>query len=124
MPPEDLRKKLQTRPFRPFRIHLSDGAEYDVMHPELLLLGVVPWCLDWPVGRKRPCTNAPSASTRFTSCAWSRSRRQPCAGTAILDSIALLVSVGELGWMAKRLPCHPLVVHRLAAWAAIGGPGC
>jgi hypothetical protein len=39
MPPEDLRKKLQTRPFRPFRIHLSDGAEYDVMHPELLLLG-------------------------------------------------------------------------------------
>jgi hypothetical protein len=39
MPIEDLHKKLQARPFRPFRIHLSDGAAYDVMHPELLLLG-------------------------------------------------------------------------------------
>lgn len=39
MPTEDLQKKLQTRPFRPFRIYLSDGTEYNVMHPELLLLG-------------------------------------------------------------------------------------
>ena len=36
---QDLQQKLRARPFRPFRIHLSDGAEYDVMHPELLLLG-------------------------------------------------------------------------------------
>jgi hypothetical protein len=39
MPPEDLQKKLQAVPFRPFRIHLSDGTAYDVIHPELLLLG-------------------------------------------------------------------------------------
>jgi len=39
MPLEDLQRKLHARPFRPFRIHLSDGAAYDVMHPELLLLG-------------------------------------------------------------------------------------
>ncbi len=39
MPPQDLQKKLQSRPFRPFRIYLSDGAAYDVMHPELLMLG-------------------------------------------------------------------------------------
>jgi hypothetical protein len=39
MPPEDLQRKLQARPFRPFRMHLSDGTAYDVMQPELLLLG-------------------------------------------------------------------------------------
>ena len=36
---EDLQRKLHERPFRPFRMHLSDGAAYDVTHPELLLLG-------------------------------------------------------------------------------------
>jgi len=39
MQPEDIRKRLHTRPFQPFRIFLSDGASYDVRHPELLLLG-------------------------------------------------------------------------------------
>jgi len=39
MPPRDIQNKLRARPFRPFRIYLSDGAAYDVMHPELLLLG-------------------------------------------------------------------------------------
>jgi hypothetical protein len=40
MPPEDLQKKLRKQPFQPFRMHLSDGAVYDVTHPELVLLGV------------------------------------------------------------------------------------
>ncbi len=39
MPPEDLEKKLRHRPFQPFRIYLTDGAAYDVRHPELVLLG-------------------------------------------------------------------------------------
>lgn len=39
MPPEDLQRRLRTRPFEPFRLYLSDGASYDVRHPELVLLG-------------------------------------------------------------------------------------
>lgn len=38
MGPEEIRKILGERPFRPFRIHMSDGASYDVRHPELVLV--------------------------------------------------------------------------------------
>lgn len=30
----NLKDRLGERPFRPFRISLSDGAQYDVPHPE------------------------------------------------------------------------------------------
>ncbi len=33
---EQLRQILQKRPFRPFRLYVSDGATYDVSHPEVL----------------------------------------------------------------------------------------
>jgi hypothetical protein len=36
---EDLEKKLRNRPFRPFRLYLTDGSAYDVRHPELMMLG-------------------------------------------------------------------------------------
>ena len=39
MQTEDVQKKLASRPFQPFRIYLSDGATYEVRHPEMLLLG-------------------------------------------------------------------------------------
>jgi hypothetical protein len=39
MAPEDLERKLRSRPFTPFRMYLSDGAMYEVNHPELVLLG-------------------------------------------------------------------------------------
>ena len=39
MAPEDLERKLRSRPFTPFRMYLSDGATYEVNHPELVLLG-------------------------------------------------------------------------------------
>ena len=39
MPPEDLQKRLRARQFQPFRLHLSDGAAYEIQHPELVLLG-------------------------------------------------------------------------------------
>ena len=39
MPPEDVQKKLRRQPFQPFRMYLTDGSVYDVMHPELVLLG-------------------------------------------------------------------------------------
>ncbi len=39
MPPEELLQKLQTRPFEPFRIYLTDGTSYDIRHPELVMVG-------------------------------------------------------------------------------------
>src|SRR5436305_11869854 len=34
----DIRRKLKQSPFKPFRLCLTDGAKFDVRHPELLLL--------------------------------------------------------------------------------------
>ena len=36
---QDVRERLDRRPFEPFRICLTDGRTYDVTHPELCLLG-------------------------------------------------------------------------------------
>jgi hypothetical protein len=36
MTAEQLRTAHQTRPFRPFTIHMADGTSVDVPHPELL----------------------------------------------------------------------------------------
>jgi len=38
MRPEDVREFLRRRPFRPFRLTLTDGRTYDVMHPELAIV--------------------------------------------------------------------------------------
>ena len=35
MRPQDILKLLRAQPFRPFRIALSDGSQYDLRHPEL-----------------------------------------------------------------------------------------
>lgn len=29
---------LRTSPFRPFRLHVSDGTIYDIRHPEMLMV--------------------------------------------------------------------------------------
>jgi hypothetical protein len=39
MSPEELRESLRQKPFEPFRIVLTDGASYDVRHPDLLWVG-------------------------------------------------------------------------------------
>jgi hypothetical protein len=36
--PEEIRVKLHATPFVPFRIHMSDGKDLDVMHPEMAML--------------------------------------------------------------------------------------
>ncbi len=36
--PEDIRERIDKRPFEPFRICMTDGRTYDVTHPELCLL--------------------------------------------------------------------------------------
>lgn len=39
MTPDELLKALRERPFRPFRVALTDGRAIEVRHPELVLLG-------------------------------------------------------------------------------------
>ena len=36
---QELLDVLGQRPFRPFRVHLTDGANFDVRHPELCVPG-------------------------------------------------------------------------------------
>jgi hypothetical protein len=38
MSASELRDLLRRAPFEPFRIHISDGASYEVRHPEMALL--------------------------------------------------------------------------------------
>jgi hypothetical protein len=36
--PEDVRDLLRKQPFQPFRMHMSNGQSYDVVHPELAVV--------------------------------------------------------------------------------------
>jgi hypothetical protein len=36
---EDLGRRVQQRPFVPFRMYLTDGSIYDLRHPELIMVG-------------------------------------------------------------------------------------
>ncbi len=35
---EELRKAYHTQPFRPFKLRVADGCEYEVRHPELMAI--------------------------------------------------------------------------------------
>jgi hypothetical protein len=35
MGPEAIRNPLRRQPFRPFHIHMNNGATYDIRHPEM-----------------------------------------------------------------------------------------
>ena len=38
MRPNEIRAHLKREPFRAIRIYISDGASYDVRHPELMMV--------------------------------------------------------------------------------------
>ena len=38
MRPQEFKELLNTRPFIPLRIHMSDGKYYDIYHPEFVLV--------------------------------------------------------------------------------------
>lgn len=40
MAPVELIQRVFRRPFKPFRIVMSDGTSHDVTHPELISIGV------------------------------------------------------------------------------------
>ena len=35
---QDIIATLKEQPFRPFRMHVSDGAHYDINHPEFVMV--------------------------------------------------------------------------------------
>jgi len=37
--PEDIQSRLREKPFRPLRIIVSEGLQYDIHHPDLVLVG-------------------------------------------------------------------------------------
>ncbi len=39
MRPNDILELLRAQPFRPFRLSLSDGREFEVRHPEMAMVG-------------------------------------------------------------------------------------
>ena len=39
MRPEDIRQRFRKQPFQPIRLFLSDGAQYDVRHPDIIIVG-------------------------------------------------------------------------------------
>jgi len=39
MAPRDLLKRVKQRPFIPFRLVVSEGATYDVRHPDFVMVG-------------------------------------------------------------------------------------
>jgi hypothetical protein len=63
MRPEDVLELLRARPFKPFKISLSDGQQYEVRHPDnaivsrsTLLVGIPgPRGPDGPVARVVTC---------------------------------------------------------------------
>ena len=38
MRPEDILEILRSRPFEPFRFYLSDGAVYEIRHPDMAIV--------------------------------------------------------------------------------------
>lgn len=55
MRPDEIRKWLKRVPFQAFRLTLTDGRTYDVVHPELALVGRSSMTVGFPrVGESEP----------------------------------------------------------------------
>ncbi len=48
---EDIRDRLKKQPFQPIRLYLSDGAQYDIRHPDMLMVGRSELILGLPPGK-------------------------------------------------------------------------
>src|SRR5437016_5269391 len=49
MTPEQLRQRLYEKPFQPFRVHLKDGRNYEIRHPNLGLAAEAVFIIGIPV---------------------------------------------------------------------------
>lgn len=61
--PEDIRDYLDRKPFEPFRLFVSDGATYDIRHPEMCPLSRA------TVYVGRPAADAPGVADGVTQIA-------------------------------------------------------
>ncbi len=46
--PEDIQARLRERPFRPVRIIVSEGLQYDIHHPDLVFVGTRDLMIGFP----------------------------------------------------------------------------
>lgn len=46
--PEDIQVRLKQAPFRPFCIVASEGLRYDILHPDLVLVGTRDLAIGFP----------------------------------------------------------------------------
>jgi len=85
MRPEDLLEQLRRRPFEPFRMHMTDGRFYDIVHPEAVLVLRSRAIIGL---RPDPTTNIPDQSEQIALLHVVRTSempadgRQPAPGTA------------------------------------------
>ena len=62
MNPADIREILDTKPFKPFRIHASYGSNFDVMHPDFV------WVLRSRIDIAVPASDQPGVLDRVHHC--------------------------------------------------------
>ena len=78
MRPQDILDLLHRKPFEPFRLYLSDGAVFEVRHPELAMVGRSTVL----VGIHAPGTPDP-VFDRFVNCSLMHiTRTEPIDGSA------------------------------------------
>jgi hypothetical protein len=46
--PEDIQARLKEKPFRPLRIIASEGLNFDIYHPDLVLVGLHDLMIGFP----------------------------------------------------------------------------
>jgi hypothetical protein len=56
MPPDAVLKALRQRPFIPFRLYVSDGALFEVRHPDLVLVAPGYIIIGMPPAYPQPAT--------------------------------------------------------------------
>ncbi len=79
MRPQDILNLLHRQPFEPFRLCLSDGAVFEVRHPELAMVGRSTVLIGIP----EPDSAEP-VFDRFVNCALIHiTRTEPINGSAI-----------------------------------------
>ena len=63
---DELLEALQIRPFRPFRLYVSDGGTFDVRHPEMLMVARHTAVVGLEGGGQRESHQGYPAIERFT----------------------------------------------------------
>jgi hypothetical protein len=46
--PEDIQARLREKPYRPLRIRVSEGLQYDIHHPDLVFVGTRDLLIGFP----------------------------------------------------------------------------